>query len=134
LKRAGREFDDLDLILCILTSVVECIEGDFNRRQLYSDLDGSNCLLSALVLVDIWAMRPRTLHHIHVTPADLSFRSDSTKATSSTPYRSTVEDADDRFTENQGDKLYGGYLAEIMEESVDKAFEKSEIKISRKAE
>jgi hypothetical protein len=45
-----------------------------------------------------------------------------------------VEDADDRFTENQGDKLYGGYLAEIMEESVDKAFEKSEIKISRKAE
>jgi hypothetical protein len=52
----------------------------------------------------------RIFHHIHATPIDYDFRSNSTNTTSSRRRSSTVHNADDSITEKSGDKLYGGYV------------------------
>ncbi|KAJ5671142.1 hypothetical protein N7507_000269 [Penicillium longicatenatum] len=55
----------------------------------------------------------RIFHHIHATPTNHDFRSNSTTK------RSSVQDADDNVTEKSGDKLYGGYVFEDLQESTD---------------
>lgn len=62
----------------------------------------------------------RTFHHVHATPIDHDFRrSSNTKDTGSVRRRGNVQNADSSVTEKSGDKLYGGYVFETVEEKTD---------------
>lgn len=62
----------------------------------------------------------RVFHHVHATPINHDFRqSSNSKGLSSVRHRENVQNADTSVTEESGEKLYGGYVFETVEEKTD---------------
>lgn len=95
--------------LPVLIATTSCEDNETCHRVWYSKVEKTGA-----------SNEKRTFHHVHATPIDHDFRHNSnTKGTDSVRRRGNVQNADSSVTEESGDKLYGGYVFETVEEKTD---------------